>query len=108
MQQGLPTSVVVVSKKIRIYLDIASQLLHSPISEFMIPKILLGRNCWSIKNVIAMVAGAVDGLNLGNNVTAAVITRGLAEIVHIGVKLGRSCYFFRFKWSRRSHFNLHW
>lgn len=35
-----------------------------------------------------MVAGAVDGLQLGNNARAAVITRGLAEIVSIGVKLG--------------------
>jgi glycerol-3-phosphate dehydrogenase (NAD(P)+) len=44
----------------------------------------------ALKNVIAMVAGAVDGLGLGNNARAAVITRGLQEIAQIGLKMGAS------------------
>jgi glycerol-3-phosphate dehydrogenase (NAD(P)+) len=42
----------------------------------------------ALKNVIAMAAGAVDGLGLGLNARAALITRGLAEITRFGVALG--------------------
>ncbi len=42
----------------------------------------------SVKNVIAISAGIVDGLGLGDNTKAALITRGLAEITRLGVALG--------------------
>ncbi len=42
----------------------------------------------SIKNVIAIAAGMIDGLNLGLNTRAALITRGLTEIRRLGLKLG--------------------
>lgn len=42
----------------------------------------------SFKNVIAIAAGMCDGLGLGNNPRAALITRGLAEITRLGVALG--------------------
>jgi glycerol-3-phosphate dehydrogenase (NAD(P)+) len=42
----------------------------------------------SVKNVIAIAAGIVDGLNLGLNTRAALITRGMMEIRRLGVKLG--------------------
>lgn len=88
MLQGLPTSVVIASKDKKL-LDISSQLLHSPYFRVYDSKDIIGVEiAGALKNVIAMVAGAVDGLNLGNNARAAVITRGLAEIVHIGVKMG--------------------
>lgn len=41
-----------------------------------------------LKNVIALAAGACDGLGFGHNTRAALITRGLAEISRLGVKLG--------------------
>lgn len=44
--------------------------------------------CGAIKNVIAIAAGASDGLNFGNNARAALITRGLAEITRLGVSMG--------------------
>ena len=40
------------------------------------------------KNVIALAAGACDGLSFGYNTRAALITRGLAEISRLGVKMG--------------------
>jgi glycerol-3-phosphate dehydrogenase (NAD(P)+) len=42
----------------------------------------------ALKNVIAIAAGAVDGLGFGHNTRAALITRGLAEITRLGVALG--------------------
>ena len=44
----------------------------------------------ALKNVIAIAAGIGDGLGLGDNARAALITRGLAEIVRFGVALGAS------------------
>ena len=42
----------------------------------------------SLKNVIAIAAGISDGLQFGDNSRAALITRGLAEITRLGLKLG--------------------
>jgi glycerol-3-phosphate dehydrogenase (NAD(P)+) len=42
----------------------------------------------ALKNVIAIAAGILDGLGLGHNARAALITRGLAEITRLGVALG--------------------
>jgi glycerol-3-phosphate dehydrogenase (NAD(P)+) len=42
----------------------------------------------SLKNVLAIAAGACDGFNLGDNAKAALITRGLAEMARLGEALG--------------------
>jgi glycerol-3-phosphate dehydrogenase (NAD(P)+) len=42
----------------------------------------------ALKNIIAIAAGVVEGLGLGHNALAALITRGLAEITRLAVALG--------------------
>jgi glycerol-3-phosphate dehydrogenase (NAD(P)+) len=44
----------------------------------------------AMKNVIAIAAGILDGLGAGNNIKAAVVTRGLVEITRLGVAMGAS------------------
>jgi glycerol-3-phosphate dehydrogenase (NAD(P)+) len=44
----------------------------------------------SLKNIIALGVGIIDGLGIGDNARAALMTRGLAEITRLGVKMGAS------------------
>ena len=46
--------------------------------------------CGALKNIIALSAGISAGMGYGDNARAALITRGLAEIVRLGVKMGCS------------------
>src|SRR5207244_3068936 len=42
----------------------------------------------ALKNIIALAAGILEGLGMGYNTRAALVTRGLAEITRLGVALG--------------------
>ena len=44
----------------------------------------------SVKNILAIASGIVEGLDLGDNATAALLTRGLAEMKRLGQRLGAS------------------
>ena len=48
----------------------------------------------SVKNVMAVAAGMADGLGLGDNAKAALVTRGLAEITRLGLALGADAHTF--------------
>jgi glycerol-3-phosphate dehydrogenase (NAD(P)+) len=48
----------------------------------------------ALKNVMAIAAGVVDGLDLGLNARAALITRGLTEVIRLGVALGADVHTF--------------
>ena len=88
LRQGLVTSVVVASQSPS-FLSLCERLLHRDAFRIYRSTDLIGVELGgALKNVIAMAAGAVDGLGLGNNARAAVITRGLQEIAQIGAKMG--------------------
>ncbi len=65
------------------------RLLSSPLFRVYTNCDIIGVElCGALKNVIAIAAGACDGLGYGDNAKAALITRGLAEMGRVGVKLG--------------------
>jgi glycerol-3-phosphate dehydrogenase (NAD(P)+) len=85
---GLPTAVVIATSNESLA-QRCCELLHRSFFRVYKSQDIVGVEvAGALKNVIAMVAGAVDGLNLGNNARAAVVTRGLQEIAQVGVKLG--------------------
>lgn len=85
---GLPTDVVVASKRPEVAAAIADAL-HSPMFRVYTSKDPVGVEVGgALKNVLAIAAGACDGFNLGTNARAALITRGLSEMARLGVALG--------------------
>jgi len=85
---GLPTSVALAAPRESIGREVA-QMLHLPHFRVYTTLDLMGVQLGgALKNVIAIAAGAVDGMALGNNTRAAVITRGLAEIARLGARMG--------------------
>lgn len=67
----------------------AAQALHGPVLRVYSHDDVIGVEVGgAVKNVIAIAAGVCDGLGLGLNARAALITRGLAEMTRFGVALG--------------------
>lgn len=86
--RGLPTAATVASTDVAFATQVAN-LFHGEsfrayTSEDMIGVQLGG----AAKNVLAIAAGIADGLGFGANARAALITRGLAEILRLGLRLG--------------------
>ena len=52
------------------------------------PDVIGAEVAGALKNVVAIAAGMADGMGLGDNAKAALITRGLAELTRLGVALG--------------------
>lgn len=85
---GLPTAVVIASANHDFALSLA-QRLHNPcFRAYTSPDIIGTEICGTLKNILAIAAGAVDGLHLGANALSALITRGLAEMQRLGLALG--------------------
>ncbi len=86
--QGLPTAVVVASESAELARYV-QQVFSSPAFRVYTSSDVIGVELGgALKNVIAIAAGIVDGLGLGHNAKAALITRGLAEIQRLGIALG--------------------
>ncbi len=86
--RGLPAAAVVASVEPDLSLRIQG-LLSSPTFRLYRSSDVLGVEvAGAAKNVVAIAAGIVDGLKLGHNTRAALLTRALAEIRRLGTTLG--------------------
>ena len=88
VSRGLPTTCVVSSHK-RATAEYLQEIFMSPVFRvYTTPDILGVELGGALKNVIALAAGTADGLGYGDNTKAALITRGIAEIGRLGVRMG--------------------
>ena len=88
VSRGLPTTCVVGAhrKETAEYLQ---SVFMSPVFRVYTSPDMIGIEVGAaLKNVIALAAGIADGLGYGDNTKAALITRGIAEITRLGMKMG--------------------
>ncbi|WP_338024825.1 NAD(P)H-dependent glycerol-3-phosphate dehydrogenase [Alteromonas antoniana] len=89
MAAGLPTAISLSSADDTLVSDFAAKLhCAKSFRVYTNPDIIGVQLGGAVKNVIAIGAGLADGLGFGANARTALITRGLAELSRLGVKLG--------------------
>lgn len=86
--QGLPVALTLAANDSGFASDMAAALHSQRIRVYSSPDLVGVEVGGAVKNVMAIASGISDGLGLGANARAALITRGLAEITRLGLKLG--------------------
>jgi len=83
-----PTAVTIACREVA-HAERLQRVFSTPYFRVYVTKDVMGVQLGgALKNVIAIAAGASDGLRFGHNTRAALITRGLAEITRLGVAMG--------------------
>jgi glycerol-3-phosphate dehydrogenase (NAD(P)+) len=85
-----PTATVVASTSAETAKRVADAVASAYFRPYTNPDVVGVELCGAYKNVIAVGVGIADGRGLGNNTTATIITRGLAEMARLGLALGAS------------------
>ncbi len=88
VSRGLPTTNVVATPNAEVAKKIQDAFMNSVFRIYTGDDIIGLELGGALKNVIALCAGVSDGLGFGDNTKAALMTRGLAEITRLGVKMG--------------------
>ena len=86
--RGLPASAVVAASDLELARRVADRLSRREFRLYVNEDILGVELCGALKNIIAIAAGAADGLGFGDNGKAGLMTRGLAEMMRVGVAAG--------------------
>ncbi len=86
--RNVPTSVVVASKNEKVAKIVQDRLSTDSLRLYRHNDIVGVELAGAFKNVIAIAGGMLRGFGLGDNTMAALITRGLAEIRRLGIKMG--------------------
>jgi glycerol-3-phosphate dehydrogenase (NAD(P)+) len=85
---GLPTAAVIASEDGYLAGQLQHALNSTLFRAYVNPDLVGVELCAAAKNVIALAAGGVDGLRLGDNAKASLIARGLAEMARLGDAAG--------------------
>jgi glycerol-3-phosphate dehydrogenase (NAD(P)+) len=86
--RGLPTAVTLAGNADAYVRRLATRFHADAFRVYTSDDLVGVQLCGAVKNVLAIAAGIGDGLGLGANTRAALITRGLAEVTRLGVALG--------------------
>ena len=86
--RGIPTTIVSASESKEAAEEIQDVFMTDTFRVYTHNDVIGVETGGALKNVIALCAGISDGLGLGDNTKAALMTRGLAEISRLGVKMG--------------------
>jgi glycerol-3-phosphate dehydrogenase (NAD(P)+) len=86
--RGLPASAVIASTDPALGERIVARLSRREFRLYTNPDVLGVELCGALKNIIAIAAGAADGLGFGDNGKAGLMTRGLAEMTRLGIAAG--------------------
>jgi glycerol-3-phosphate dehydrogenase (NAD(P)+) len=86
--RGLPTALTLASTDVAFARDTARALHHARLRVYYADDVIGVEVGGAVKNVMAIATGISDGLGLGLNARAALVTRGLAEITRLGVAMG--------------------
>jgi glycerol-3-phosphate dehydrogenase (NAD(P)+) len=86
--EGLPSAAVIASEDEELAVELQHAINSMVFRVYVNPDVAGVELCAAAKNVIALAAGGVDGLGLGDNGKAALITRGLAEMARLGEAYG--------------------
>jgi glycerol-3-phosphate dehydrogenase (NAD(P)+) len=85
---GLPGATVIASADPELALELQHAINSLVFRVYVNDDVVGVELCGAAKNVIALAAGGVDGLGLGDNAKAALITRGLVEMARLGEAFG--------------------
>jgi glycerol-3-phosphate dehydrogenase (NAD(P)+) len=86
--RNLPASAVVAAGDIELAERVVARLARRRFRLYVNEDILGVELCGALKNVVAIAAGAADGLGFGDNGKAGLLTRGLAEMTRLGMAAG--------------------
>ena len=84
----LPTTIVSACSDMEIARQIQDIFMNTCLRVYTNTDIIGVELCGALKNIIALAAGISKGLGYGDNASAAIITRGIAEIYRLGEKMG--------------------
>ncbi len=86
--RGLPASAVVAASDPGLAARVAERLARRRFRLYVNPDLLGVELCGALKNVVAIAAGASEALGFGDNGKAGLMTRGLAEMMRLGIAMG--------------------
>lgn len=85
---SLPTALILAGKNPEYLQKLRDIFHHKNLRTYLSDDIIGVQLCGAVKNILAIACGISDGLNFGANAKAALITRGLAEMSRLGMRLG--------------------
>ena len=86
--RGVPTAVISTSRNKKAAEIVQDAFMNENFRVYVTDDVVGVELGAALKNVMALAAGVCDGLGLGDNTKAALMTRGLAEMIRLGVALG--------------------